>query len=83
MPGFVERLQQRADNMGRMIRRLGVLDEWASATDRGLRIARTTRRCMFCPNTDRCAAWLAAPDADPAAYRSFCPNAEALDRLVH
>jgi uncharacterized protein YjiS (DUF1127 family) len=36
--------------------------------------------CVACPHRSRCRRWLKS--ATPAdAYRSFCPNAEGLDRL--
>jgi len=37
--------------------------------------------CVACSNRSQCRRWLKSPQ--PAdAYRSFCPNAEGLDRLA-
>jgi hypothetical protein len=39
------------------------------------------RRCVFCPNVDRCADWLASGKRE--GLEEFCPNAPYLKRLEH
>lgn len=77
----MDRIEQRALNMPRMMRRLGVDSEAAYDSGLGLMIVRAARRCSQCRTVETCTAWLARPAAD-AAHRDFCPNAALFERLA-
>ncbi|HYH39853.1 MAG TPA: DUF6455 family protein [Azospirillum sp.] len=77
----MDQIEQRALNMPRMMRRLGVDSEAAYGCGLGLMIARAARRCSQCRTVETCTAWLARPAAD-AAHRDFCPNAALFERLA-
>ncbi|HYG90454.1 MAG TPA: DUF6455 family protein [Azospirillum sp.] len=74
-------VEQRALNMPRMMRRLGVDIEAAYGTGLGLVMARAARRCSLCRTVETCTGWLARPSADDA-HRDFCPNAELFERMA-
>lgn len=74
-------IEQRALNMPRMMRRLGVDGEAAYVSGRGLMMARAARRCSQCRTVETCTDWLSRPATDPA-HRDFCPNAEMFERLA-
>lgn len=63
----------------RMIASIGAAPE-ALRRDAGLR-REMEWNCVACANRSCCRRWLKSPrPAD--AYRSFCPNAEGLDRIL-
>lgn len=67
----------------------GELELWRVLRRRGLGRADTehapsalgdaVRRCMLCPSTEACQAWLASER--PGRLEEFCPNADYLKRL--
>ncbi|HYH20109.1 MAG TPA: DUF6455 family protein [Azospirillum sp.] len=75
-------IDQRAANMPRMMRRLGVDVFTVTTFGAGYEMARAARRCSLCRATEACTRWLGAPEASPAAYRTFCPNADLFERLA-
>lgn len=72
---------ERAVNMARMMRTLGVDAEAAFSAGLGLPMARAVRKCTQCRTVEECSHWLAAPDAAAGGQHGFCPNAELFDRL--
>jgi hypothetical protein len=81
MEAGVNDIEQRALNMPRMMRRLGVDSETAYGSGLGLMMARAARRCSQCRTVESCTAWLSRPPTDPA-HRDFCPNAELFERMA-
>lgn len=75
-------MEQRALNMPRMMRRLGVDVFTVTTFGVGHEMARAARRCSQCRATEACTRWLEAPDDAPQEYRSFCPNTELFERLA-
>ncbi|HEY0834547.1 MAG TPA: DUF6455 family protein [Azospirillum sp.] len=75
-------VEQRAANMPRMMRRLGVDVFTVSTFGAAHQMARAAQRCCQCRATETCTRWLDAPDANPAEHRAFCPNADLFARLA-
>lgn len=69
---------RRACNMAAMMRHLGI---WPDAAFTGLPMETAIGNCLGCREAGRCGRWLADPEADPLAWRRFCPNAELFARL--
>ena len=80
MMTIVERIEQRAKNMGAMMHRLGISPDAAYA---GRQMSMAARRCSLCAHADQCQRWLATPGTDQAAWQTFCPNAVLFARLRH
>ncbi|WP_035692703.1 DUF6455 family protein [Azospirillum halopraeferens] len=72
---------ERAVNMGRMMRTVGVDPEAAFAAGLGLPMARAVRKCSRCRTVAECSHWLADPDHADGDRHGFCPNADLFDRL--
>jgi hypothetical protein len=79
--GILSRLDERADLLSAMTRRMRVnLDESDGFIAEGL-VRQMIMGCMMCRNVESCRAWLA--DADVGAPPpAFCPNREALLALA-
>jgi hypothetical protein len=78
MTVIMQRVAERAGNIGAMMHHLGVPEE-SACMGRQMNVA--ARRCLFCARSDECRRWLAAPEADPTAWQEFCPNAALFGRL--
>ena len=73
---WMDRLNERADLMGRMLDTIGAMKHVPSAAHSDATIRAAAHRCMNCSETDTCRAWLDqhADGADEAL--KACPNAE-------
>ena len=82
LAGFVARQEQRARNMGEMVRRLGI--EPSTATfDGGRTLEAVVRSCSMCRSVDECTAWLEAHAQSIDAAPPFCPNAARFQAMRH
>jgi len=61
-----------------MIERLGVDRGTLFCRGMGAAYADARAKCFRCRNKQNCSAWLASPEAAPAAPE-FCPNAAVLE----
>lgn len=78
MTTFPRSVEQRARNMAAMMDHLGI---WPKDSFAGLPMEKAIHTCFLCYRGSRCSHWLADPDADPAGWQQFCPNAELFARL--
>jgi hypothetical protein len=69
------RFEQRAQNMGEMIARLGIEPSRPGFDDGGLILGEAARSCWGCRSGEECRAWLDARVGSLEAAPSFCPNA--------
>lgn len=75
------RLNQRADNMGQMMQRLGLELTTPSADSGGWVFQAAARSCSACRSADRCSLWLQAHPGEIEAAPPFCPNAVRFQRM--
>jgi len=73
---WMDRLNERAELMGRMLDTIGAMKDVPAATHSDAAIRSAAYRCINCSETDTCRKWLDehADGADRAL--SDCPNAE-------
>jgi hypothetical protein len=71
----MERLNERADLMGRMLETIGAMKDSPSGTHAGSRLRSAAYRCMNCTETEACRKWLQDPNDRSAQVLPECPNA--------
>jgi hypothetical protein len=80
LAGFVARQEQRARNMGEMVRRLGI---GSTTFDGGRMLEAAARSCSACRGVEECTAWLEAHADSIDAAPPFCPNAARFQVMRH
>jgi hypothetical protein len=82
LAGFFARQEQRARNMGEMVRRLGI-EPSAAMFDGGGMLEAAARSCSMCRSVEACTAWLEAYPESIDAAPPFCPNAARFQTMRH
>lgn len=82
LAGFFARQEQRARNMGEMVRRLGI-EPPVATFDAGRMLETAARSCWMCRSVDACTAWLEAHPESIDAAPPFCPNAARFQAMRH
>ncbi|WP_417671383.1 DUF6455 family protein [Roseibium sp.] len=73
---WMDRMNERADLMGRMLETIGALEHMPKGygSEQDLRSAAT--RCLCCSHTSECARWLEANCEGATSPMKDCPNAD-------
>ncbi|WP_417688975.1 DUF6455 family protein [Roseibium sp.] len=79
---WIDRMNERADLMGRMIQTIGAMDKMPAglSLESDLRLAAS--RCLTCSHTKACARWLEDNCEGADAPMSNCPNAEVFSNWL-
>jgi len=77
MPKIVENHPRAPRRLSAMLQRLGI--EPTAEQQQSAELREIQRTCLLCNAGGKCDHWLAV--GKPGEDRSFCPNAEALERL--
>jgi len=73
---WMDRLNERAELMGRMLDTLGAMKHVPSGPQSGAALRSAAHRCLNCSHTDACRDWLENhPDGAERAL-PVCPNAQ-------
>ena len=72
---YSARVDHQAELMDQMMERLRVNPAFAASIDGGLAWYQARTKCIFCPNVQRCCAWLEGSEPLPGPA-VFCPNTE-------
>jgi hypothetical protein len=76
MRAYLDRLDTRARNLGRMMTQCGVDPVRLAGDQLGQTMATVARNCIACPHGGACGRWLEAAEAENVATPpAFCPNA--------
>jgi hypothetical protein len=69
---YSQRVLRQTKLMELMMKRLGVNAAFAAQMDGGLAWHEARTKCIFCPNVERCCAWLEGCEPLPGPA-DFCP----------
>lgn len=75
LEGMIARLEERARNMGEMMRRLGIVPGAAGSLDVGRSLEAAARSCSTCRSVEECTTWLSQETGPIETAPAFCPNA--------
>lgn len=72
---WMERLNERADLMGKMLETIGAMKTDRSGMHAGISMRTATLRCLSCRETEACREWLAKRESGSGETPDHCPNA--------
>ena len=73
---WMDRLNERAELMGRMLNTIGAMKEVPSAAHSDAVIRAAAFRCINCSETESCRQWLDTHAEGAEQALSACPNAD-------
>ena len=76
---LLERLDRKALNMGRMLKRLQIGPVALAFVNQGTLMASIVRTCQLCSDGKQCEAWLENSSAVIERAPAFCPNQTNFD----
>lgn len=72
---WMDRLNERADLMGRMLDTIGAMQKIPAGVQSDLALRSAAVRCINCRNTNACKKWLSEHPAGASRPMDSCPNA--------
>jgi hypothetical protein len=76
---LMERLDRKARNMGRMLKRLQIGPVALAFVNQGRLMASIVHTCQLCKTGEECEAWLKNSSAMIESAPAFCPNRTSFD----
>lgn len=73
---WMDRLNERADLMGRMLDTIGAMKQVPSVAHSDAALRSAAHRCINCSETEACRAWLDQHKDGAARALPECPNAQ-------
>ncbi|KZM47541.1 DUF6455 family protein [Labrenzia sp. OB1] len=77
----MERLNERAALMGRMIEAIGAMDNGPAGVQTGQALRSAAIRCVRCTRSEACRKWLADHPRGADRAMADCPNASLFNSL--
>ncbi|MBO6756136.1 MAG: hypothetical protein JJ902_07400 [Roseibium sp.] len=71
----MDRMNERAQLMGRMLETIGAMDALPEGYSGGADLRQAAERCMTCDQPESCKKWLESHPDGAAAPMETCPNA--------
>lgn len=71
---WMDRLNERAELMGRMLETIGAMKGLPGGEQAGIDLETASRRCMSCEETGKCRKWLESNADGANAPMKDCPN---------
>jgi len=72
---WMERLNERADLMGRMLETIGAMNHLPTGVQSGTELRNAAYRCLNCGETETCRRWLQDHPDGADGPLPECPNA--------
>lgn len=72
---WMDRMNERAALMGRMMETIGATDKIPQSLVAESELRQAANRCLCCEKTEECAAWLKSHQDGAQAAPELCPNA--------
>ncbi|MBD8890061.1 hypothetical protein IG616_00755 [Labrenzia suaedae] len=79
---WVDKLNERANLMGRMLETIGAMDRMPMGQCLGQDLRAAASRCSKCLSTESCKAWLDEHKTGASAPMPECPNSELFRRWL-
>ncbi|GGB58950.1 hypothetical protein GCM10011316_33750 [Roseibium aquae] len=73
---WMDRMNERAELMGRMLKTIGATDHIPSYLSTGMELRAASQRCLQCSCSDECKDWLSTHDEGADKPMPSCPNAD-------
>lgn len=79
---WMDRLNERADLMGRMLEAIGAMKGLPEGEKADVELEATARLCMSCEETGNCRKWLEENPNGADAPLKECPNAARFNKWL-